>query len=269
MTGWALVVAAMPVPAGAAAPRPLRVVSINPCLDAVLMRIADPAQIVAISGYSHDPRATSVPLAWSRRYRATSGTAEEVVALRPDLVVASGLVAPATAAALVRMKVRLLSFALPASVAESAQQVRDLAAAIGRPAQGVALAARIERAARADRVAPVPALIFGAGGLVPGEGTLPDELLRRAGFANASAGYGLRRWDVLPLEYLVARPPRVLLSVAAAEGGGERIERHPALRRLAGRMTVAPFPARLMNCGGPSIVAAMARLRAVRARVTR
>ena len=262
----AAAVLAAPLLLGAAPARAPRVVSINPCLDAMLMQVADPAQIAAVSHYSHDPRATSVPLAWAMRFPATSGTAEEVVALRPDLVVASGHVAPATVAALTRMHIRLQQFTLPDSIAESAQQVRDLAAIVGHPARGAALAGRITAAARPDGAPPVPALIFGPGGLVPGAGTLPDEMLRRAGFRNASAGYGLKRWDVLPLEHLVAAPPRVLFSVAAAEGGGERAEHHPALRRLEPRLITLPFPARLMNCGGPTIVEAMALLRGARAR---
>jgi len=259
VAGWAL--------PGATPVHVPRVVSINPCLDAMLMQVADPAQIAAVSHYSHDPRATSVPLDWARRFPATSGTAEEVVALRPDLVVASGHVAPATVAALTRMHIRLAQFALPDTIAESAQQVRDLATAIGHPARGAALAARIIAAARPDGAAPVSALIFGPGGLVPGARTLPDEMLRRAGFRNASAGYGLKRWDVLPLEYLLADPPRVVLSVAAAQGAGERMERHRALRRLGARVTIAPFAGRLMNCGGPTIIDAMTRLRTVRAQV--
>ncbi|WP_344690196.1 ABC transporter substrate-binding protein [Sphingomonas endophytica] len=263
----AAAVLAAPLLLGAAPARAPRVVSINPCLDAMLMQVADPAQIAAVSHYSHDPRATSVPLAWAMRFPATSGTAEEVVALRPDLVVASGHVAPATVAALTRMHIRLQQFTLPDSIAESAQQVRDLAAIVGHPARGAALAGRITAAARPDGAPPVPALIFGPGGLVPGAGTLPDEMLRRAGFRNASAGYGLKRWDVLPLEYLLADPPRVVLSVAAAQGAGERMERHRALRRLGTRITIAPFAGRLMNCGGPTIIDALARLRAVRAQV--
>ncbi|MBB3693497.1 ABC transporter substrate-binding protein [Sphingomonas sp. BK580] len=261
---------AAPALVSAATPRAPRIVSINPCLDAVLVRVADAAQIASISAYSQDARSSSIPLALARRFRANAGTAEEVVALRPDLVVAGGHVAPATVAALARLRVPLAQFAVPATVEESVAQVRDLAARVGHPARGAALAARIEAAARPARVTPVPALIFGAGGLVPGAGTLPDDLLTRAGFRNASAGYGLARWDVLPLEHLVAAPPRVLFSVAAAEdaggGGGERAEHHPALRRLAPRLTTVPFPARLMNCGGPTIVEAMALLRAARAR---
>ncbi len=99
---------------------------------------------------------------------------------------------------------------------------------------------------------------------MPGGGTLPDDLLTRAGFRNMSATYGLKKWDVLPLEYLIATPPRVLLSVGAAEVGEDRLTSHPAVRALGQRIRIAPYPARLMNCGGPTIIAAMARLRQVR-----
>ncbi|MGJ3629565.1 ABC transporter substrate-binding protein [Sphingomonas sp. MMS24-JH45] len=99
---------------------------------------------------------------------------------------------------------------------------------------------------------------------MPGTGTLPDDLLARAGFRNMSATYGLKQWDVLPIEYLVANPPRVLLSVGRTSASQDRMTSHPAMRRLAGRIAVATYPDRLMNCGGPTIVEAMARLRAIR-----
>ena len=258
----------LPLLGAAPVARP-RIVSINPCIDAILMRVADPAQIAGISHYSKDPRATSIPIALANRFVATSGTAEEVVALRPDLVMTGPHVAPSTIAALQRMGIRLAQYPVPTSVAQSEEQVRAVAADAGHPARGVALAQAIDAAARPATLPPVDALILSGGGLVPGTGTLADELLTRAGFRNASADYGLKQWDVLPLEYLVARPPRVLLSVGAADAQGDRLASHPALRRLARRITVAPYPTRLLSCGGPTIIAAMARLRAVRAEVPR
>lgn len=250
-----------------AAPRAPRIVSINPCVDAVLARVADPAQIVGISHYSQDVRATSVPLAWSRRFTATSGTAEEVVALRPDIVLAGPHVEPATIAALKRLRIRLVQYPVAESVPESMAQVREIAAAAGHADRGGVLAARIAAAAAPSRLRPVGALVWQGNGLVPGGGTLTDDLLRRAGFRNMSAAYGLKQWDVLPLEYLVADPPRVLLSTAPEGVQDDRMTGHPAVRRLARHITVASYPTRLMNCGGPTIIAAMARLRQVRAMV--
>jgi len=254
----------------AAAPtRPLRIASINPCIDAVLRRVADPANVVAISHYSQDPRATSVPLDWARRFRATSGTAEEIVALRPDVVLSGAHVLPATVAALDRVGVKLVQYPVPDSVAESVEQVRDIARRVGHPERGAALARAIEAAAAPAPGPALPALIWQSGGLTPGKGTLPDELLARAGFRNASAEHGLKKWDVLGLEPLVARPPRILFSPAAAEAGDDRLLRHPAIRRLGARIRIEPYPERLMSCGGPTIIAAMARLKAARGRLAR
>lgn len=258
-----VLLAALPL-VSAAPPRLPRIVSINPCVDAVLMQVADPNQIVGISHYSQDARATSIPLAQARRFHATSGTAEEVVALAPDMVMTGPHVEPATIAALKRMRIAVVQYPVPDSVTESAAQVRAIALAAGYPERGAVLAARIAAATRPSALPPLPALIWQSGGLVPGAGTLADDLLRRAGFRNMSAVYGLKKWDVLPLEYLIARPPRVLLSVGTADVGEDRLTSHPAVRRLARRIAVAPYPTRLMNCGGPTIVAAMARLRAVR-----
>jgi iron complex transport system substrate-binding protein len=243
--------------------RPARIVSINPCIDAVLMEVADARQIAAISHYSQDPRATSIPLAMAMRFPATSGTAEEVVALRPDLVLAGPHVAPSTIAALARLKVPVRQFAVPESLSQSRAQVLEIANAAGQPARGRALAARMNAAiAAAQRPGPPrSALIWQGGGLVPGTGTLADELLRTAGFRNASAEYGLKNWDVLPLERLAARPPQLLFTNSGAD---DRMTSHPVLAHLGGRMARAAFPERLLSCAGPSVIPALARLSAAR-----
>lgn len=251
--------------AGGSAQLP-RVVSINPCVDAVLMHVAEPGQIAAISHYSQDPRATSIPLDRARRFAATSRTAEEVVARAPDIVIAGAHVAPATIAALQRMNIRLVQIGVPESIAESLEQIRTIAAAVRQRQRGDALIARIDaavRAASAEPDAAPAALIWQGGGLVPGPGTLADELLQRTGYRNLSADYGLKRWDVLPLEHLIARPPEVLLSVSA-EDSGDRMLRHPALGRLKQAVAVRPYPERLLHCGGPTIIDAVSHLARIR-----
>lgn len=246
--------------------------SLNPCVDAVLMQVADPTQIVGISHYSQDPEATSIPLALARRFKATSGTAEEVVALAPDLVITGSHVAPSTINALRRMNVRMLKLPVPETIAQSDAQIRTIAAAIGHPAAGAAIVARIDAAVAAAIPTPgppVPALIWQGGGLVPGSGTLADELLRRTGFRNLSADYGLKKWDVLPLEYLVDRPPAVLMSVTKSRGRRDRMLSHPAIAALAGHIAVRPYPFRLLQCAGPTIIAAVTQLAAIHASVLR
>jgi iron complex transport system substrate-binding protein len=254
-----------PLLAMPAAAAPARIVSVNPCVDAILVEVADARQIAGISHYSQDPRATSMALATAARFKATSGTAEEIVALAPDLVLSGSHVAPATVAALRRQGVPLVEIGIAETIAQSRAQIRTIARATGHPERGEALVARIDAAVAAAAFpgTPVAALIWAGGGLVPGTATLADDLLHTSGFRNLSADYGLQKWDVLPLERLVARPPRLLLTTSDSPRD-DRMLGHPVLRPLAGRIALRAFPERLLNCGGPTIIAALGRLAAVR-----
>ena len=243
-----------PVPRGQGGPT---IVSLNPCTDAILAEVADPAQLLAVSHYSHDPRASSMNVATARRFRSTGGTAEEVAALAPDLVVGSSFMSPATRAALLRLAMRVETVGSPATVEDSIAQVRALAALAGHPDRGEALARRIEASVAAPPGRPVEAALWQGGGIVPGKGTLVTDLMRRAGFASYAEARGMAQGDYLSLEQVAADPPDVLLVA-----GEERSQRHPLLARIPG-IEVARFEPRLFYCGGPSIPRAMARLRAI------
>jgi len=246
-----------------AAPR--RIVSINPCIDAILMHVADRGQIAAISHYSKDLRASSIAPSQAALFPATSGTAEEIVALSPDLVLSGPHVAPATLVALRRLGIPLVQVAVPDTIAQSRQQVVEVASATGHPGRGAALVARID-AAVASAATPAPAveaLIWQGGGLVPGSATLADDLLRASGFRNKSADYGLEKWDVLPLEPLLARPPRVLLTIGETPRA-DRMLGHPAMARFAGRVAVRAWPEKMLHCGGPTIIDAVNQLALIR-----
>ncbi len=253
-----------PPPAAVPAVAAPRVVSLNPCLDAALVRLADRAQVAALSPLAREHGTSSIAdLALT--YPVTDGSAEAAAALRPDLVVLSGYASPPLAGALRRLHIRVESFAVPSTIGESEAQVRRLATLVGHTERGVALVAAMERALAAaappPSAPPVRALLYEPGGFTTGPGTLTDELMRRAGLANLAPRYGLRRSGDLDLERLVSDPPRLLL---ADDGAGpsraERVLRHPALRAVGARMRRAAFPARLHFCGGPVVIDAAAAL---------
>ena len=243
-----------------------RVMSLNPCIDAILLRVADPDQILSISHYSHDPRASSVDVRIARRYPANFETAEEVVAVRPDVVLLGPHVAPATRDRIRSLGIRFVTLTVPSTISEGLDQVRDVARAVGFPARGDALIARIDRALtlakppRASR--PIPAIIQQGGGLVPGTGTLADELLSRTGFYNMSGTYALKMWDILPLELMVDHPPRVVLTDLAGRRGQDR-----GLPQGVPGLSFAHFPERLLQCSGPNLIEAAGRLARIRAEV--
>lgn len=248
----------------------LRIVSMNPCVDAILMEIADPHQIAAISHYSHDPRATSISLDRALHYPAVSGAAEDVIAADPDLVIAGPHVSIQTIAALKRLGIPLMQITVPETVAENKAQIADIAARIGRKSQGAQLNTRIDAALEVahSRNPPISALIWQGSGLVPGEGTLADELLTRTGFHNLSKSMGLKKWDILPLEGLLSAPPAILFAGEANMGAGNadanRMLSHPVLRKAGTRIHVADYPSNLLHCGGPVIIRSVGRLAAIR-----
>ena len=250
----------------AAGAKPARIVSMNPCVDTILMEVADPRQIAAISHYSHDPRATSVPLRWAMQYPVVSGAAEDVIAANPDLVIAGPHVSIQTIAALKRLGISLMQVTVPETVDESKKQITDIAARIGQTRKGETLNTRIDAAmaAASTNAPPVSALIWQGSGLVPGKGTLADELLTKTGFSNLSRTLGLKKWDILPLEGLLSEPPTVLLAGQANMGAGNadanRMLSHPVLRDADARIKVAHYPSSLLHCGGPVIIKSVARL---------
>lgn len=250
---------------------PTRIVSMNPCIDAVLREVADPVQIAGISHYSHDARSTSVPLDWARRFPAIGDGAEDVVAARPDLVLAGPHVAPQTVAALDRLGIALVRMGVPTTVAASQAQVAKIGRITGHDARARALNARINAAlvAAAPRTGSTrapSALIWQDGGLVPGRGTLADELLVRAGFRSASTALGLAQWDMVPLERLLSAAPDIVLTGNGGmdSGTGAMGARHPVLIRAGSHIRFAGFPSHMLHCGGPVIINAAARLAHIR-----
>ncbi|WP_345719710.1 ABC transporter substrate-binding protein [Qipengyuania xiapuensis] len=236
------------------------IVSLNPCTDAILAEVAAPGQLLAISHYSKDPRASSMSESDAARFAATGGTVEEVIALEPDLVIASTFIAPATRNALEKLGFTVETFGAAATVDDSIAQVRRLAALAGREEAGAVLVGEIEQAI-ADLSADgneIEAVLWQPGGIVPGEGALVSDLMRRTGFGSYSAKRGLAQADYLPLEQVVADPPEVLL-VAGSEAGQE----HPVLDTLPG-LRRETFDTRLLYCGGPTIIEAAARLAEIR-----
>lgn len=247
--------AATQLPRDAAHPT---IVSLNPCLDAILVEIAPPGQVLALSHYSRDPGSSSIPPATAARYGVTGGTAEEVIAASPDLVLASIFLPQPTRSALERAGLRVETFGSPRTIAESAAQVRAVAALAGRGEAGEVLAARIAAAPPAPGV-PVDALLWQPGEIVAGEQTLIAELLREAGFASDAARRGLEQADRVSLESVLADPPGVLLVAGDAAG-----QRHPLVQDTYKSMVVAPFDPSLIYCGGPTIPKARARLAEIR-----
>ena len=208
------------------------IVSTNPCADAMLVELA-PERLTAISQYSHDPAATSLPLDVARRFPGTAGTAEEVIALRPALVVTSSFTPLATRTAYDRAGLKTLLLDSPA----------------------------LERAKQRDSAPAPSALLFIGGTLASGPGNLLDELLTHAGFRNATRDYGLPYTSTVALETIAADPPALILTPGPSRPA---MLRSKVLARMHAPTRFATFARTLINCGGPTIAPAITRLAQLR-----
>ena len=252
------------VPAGAADP-PRRVASFNVCADQLVIALADPDQIVALSPNARDP-AISVVTEKAAGYPLLGRTAEAMVPLKPDLVLVGPWDRPLTQRMLHVLGFRIVGVALVNDLTTGIAQIREIAKLLGHPERGEALIAEIEAARRRLAAAPRPktannttsALLVGNSGYTVGPESLAGALMREAGLTpppGAPAGYG----GYVPLEKLIMLRPDFLVMASIIEtpdGQGTLYLTHPALRALYPREKRIVLPSRFTLCAGPSLVAA-------------
>lgn len=249
---------------------PRRIVSLALCVDGMLVELVPHDRIAAVSHYARDPwRSTIADVA--QRLPITYETAEEIVALKPDLVLTGRHSALATRNAMKRVGIPFEVFDVPMSIAASHAQVRRLAKLLHAEARGEALIARIDAAVEAARPSAatprLSAAVYQPGGLTAGLGTITDELMGAVGLENLPARYDIRKHRGISMEDLLLSPPDILLvgdTTEAAATHAERIVNHRALRALGHRMTRMEYPARLIYCAGPTMLHALDALVAAR-----
>jgi iron complex transport system substrate-binding protein len=260
--GWAVAAA----PAFAA---PERVVSIQLCGDQLALALADRAQIASLSWHAADP-VQSYMVEKAKGLPQNYGTAEEVIALRPDLVLAGAYSGRETVMLLRRLGVEVLDLDLPRSFDDIRRQTFMVAEAIGHPERGHTLIAEMEAklAGSARAVASLPrasAILVQPGGITMGQGFLEDELLRRAGFDNVAARLGIIGQGSASLERMIAAKPEMIIFGVeddAPPSLSVRLFAHPVIARLgAKRITLPPI---LWTCGAWFTAEAVERLASAR-----
>ena len=240
-------------------PEAPRVVSLNPCLDAILVEIAAQEQILALSHYSGDRASSSIAPDLAARFATSGGTVEEILALDPDLVLASTFIAPSTRNALERLGVRIAAFDSPGTIADSKEQIRQIGELLGQELNAERLVRDIDLAwVERDRPA-ITTLLWQPGQIVPGEATLVSEMLARNGFVSHSKAQGLKQADYVSLEALLANPPELVLIAGSSRG-----QQHPLLSNLESTQVEVLEP-RLLYCGGRTIIDLQQRLDEIRA----
>jgi len=219
-----------------------RVVSQSVGTDELLLALAEPGQIAALSHLANDAQFSAVAAEAALHSRITSGDAETLLRYRPTLVLFTDYSRAELVAQVRRAGVRTWIFDRYATLADAHAALRSLAAELG--GDSPVRAERIiktdtERAAALERrLAGRPRLAALAPttyGVLAGRGTTFDDLCAHAGADNLAGTLGeLEGFARLPTEAMLNWPVDFFVT------GGEsaEFERMPPYPQMMARMNI-------------------------------
>jgi iron complex transport system substrate-binding protein len=252
---------------------PQRVVSVNLCSDQLLLMLADPAQVASVSHLSTEP-ASSFVADQAVRYPLNHARAEEIIRLKPDLILVTPHTDPRLRTTLRQLGYPLHQLSLGNRQEDIVTDIRQLAARLGQVSRGESLIARMRHRLQSENtdsaVTPPTAIFYQPRGYTSGSDTLQDEALRLAGWNNLAAQNGIKGYSPVPLEEVLLWQPDNLFTSSYADGGDSLAQRqlqHPALKRLLAHRPMQEVPYKYWICPGPMLADAVALLREARERV--
>lgn len=243
---------------------PVRICSVTVATDEILLELVGPDRIVALSNLVDNPVYSNVVAEAAAVPRRVGSEAEQVIGLRPDLV----LVAFYTRAEFVRL---LEAAALPVVRLDQFDTLPDIRANIrlmgiltGTEPKAEELITGMDR--RIDRVRslvsgrPAPSVLVFAHGWVAGKGTLYHEIVEVACGLDLAAEKDIEGHEQISIESILVWNPDYILTDGPAprmSHGGRLTAANPVLANLAaireGKVIEVPS-AHLFSCASHHIV---------------
>jgi len=237
---------------------PMRVVSLDYCADQYVLKMVDPARILAVSVDATKP--------FSYMREAASGvtqvqpSAENILALKPDLIVRSYGGGPNATAFFEQAGLPVLQVGWVNDMDGVKRVTRDMAHGLGADDLGEEMVADIEaRLLALHTKGEQPAAFYMTpGGVTSGPGSLVHEMLVEAGLSNFMDAPG---WHDLPLEALARTQPDM---VAFASFNSHKTPwssaRHPIARLQVRDLPTARIEGAWTACGAWYLVDAIEAL---------
>ena len=231
------------------------------------MAIADKGQVAALSNFARDP-SLSFYAKNAAAWPTSSGAVEEVLLLKPDLIIGGSARRQGPMAELRKRGVPIIAVPPANTYKAIVKQVRLIAKAVGRTDRGEVLIAQMDKdlAVIPQASGPRPvAAYYQKRGYLTGTGTLVDEIMTRAGLTNLAAGQSRASVTRMPLETIILAHPDYLITDSAANphaDNGSELLFHPALMRTIPPAHRLSLPGAITVCGGPFFPQAVANLAA-------
>lgn len=263
LLAWAASPAA-PARAEAGGAKPQRIVSLYLCADLYLLQLVERERIVSLSHLVRD-RSSSIYAGDVGDIPVNYGTAEEAMALDPDLVMAGPFAFRSRTDLLERLGVPVVSVKHPETLEDIRDETLRIAGILGEPERGRALVEEMDETVARIRTGggfEVEAAVY-ISGVAIGRGTLFDRMLDTAGIANLADRLGMDGYGYLSMEQLVhARPDMLVIGSTASDQPSlaARRLRHPALRKSFPGERYVVVPERLWTCPNPVVAEAVALL---------
>lgn len=242
---------------------PQRVVSINVCTDQLAMLLASEAQLRSVSFMAVDPFLSTMADQASR-LPLNDAQVEEVILMKPDLVLASTFSSRTTVELLRELGVRVEEFEPARDFEDIRLQIARMGNLLGQPERAQAEIESMEAAlAEIDRPSSdLSVALYYANGYTSGPGTLIDAVVRQAGLKNIAERAGVRGSTRMPLEMLIMEKPDIILSSSRERGPALAFENfeHPAMHALENQARIVSIDDNLTVCGGPFTVKAVEQL---------
>lgn len=254
-------------PRAVAEPVPRRVVSINLCSDILALPLAAPGTVVSVFRLAVDPQDSPVAHL-AQGLVLNDARAEEVLALHPDLVLAHQYNSPFIVAMLARARIRVVTIGDARSLDDIRANVRTIASALHREAQGeawiAAFDATLAQSARPQTAQSPRAILYQDLGSAAAPNSILGALLRHTGFHNVieqPTPVGLAYPD---LENVIALHPQLMalgLYRVGEVSQASAVLNHPALVTYRQRYArTLDLDASQWTCGTPFVAGIAATL---------
>jgi len=236
--------------------KPKRIVSINICSDEILLRLADRSRIAGVTTSALVPKLSSV-VDLAQGLKTTYGSAEEVLLLEPDLVIAGGFYTRETVNILKKLGINVKVIKNPKNYDEVREHIRDIAEAVGEKEKGEELIRemdmRLERV-RLKGIKPVNAIFYWPSGMTVGTDTLISAIMESAGAHNIAGKINIKDNKILDHENLILTDPDMII-VSDYRREVPTVSRqflsHPVIRKRFGDLKTVAIPLSTIFCGSP------------------
>lgn len=196
-----------------------KIVSLDLCSDWLLVKYAEKTQIAALSSYI-----IRYPQDWvGTQWPTHDGSLEEILALKPTLVITGEYNAPILRERLKSLGIPIKILKLPKQLSDIVEYEKQFLLAIGQPV-GMASKPSIAGIKKEKTV-----LLIGANGVGTGLNTIENDVLHYAGWHNYLNEEG---YISLDLEQLVSNPPDAILwSAPGSNALANLFSDHPVLKK--------------------------------------